>query len=61
MIVYPGSGNADGVTGDQILIGPPLVISPAEVEILTARLIDAVEAVTADLERLGALPVDGGG
>ncbi len=61
LIVYPGSGNADGVNGDQILIGPPLVISATEVQILAARLIDAVDAVIADLERDGALPVGGGG
>lgn len=51
LIVYPGSGNADGVRGDQILVGPPLVISADEIEILATRLIDAVDAVTADLVR----------
>jgi adenosylmethionine-8-amino-7-oxononanoate aminotransferase len=59
LIVYPGSGNADGVRGDQILVGPPLVISAAEVETLAGRLIDAVDAVRAELERQGALPAEG--
>jgi len=51
LIIYPGSGNADGVRGDQLLIGPPLVIAEDEVDLLAARLIDAVDAVTAELER----------
>ena len=55
LIVYPGSGNADGVRGDQLLIGPPLVISAEEIDLLAARLIDAVDAVTAELTTEGAL------
>jgi adenosylmethionine-8-amino-7-oxononanoate aminotransferase len=50
LIVYPGSGNADDVRGDQLLIGPPLVIGEAEIDLLAARLIDAVDAVTAELQ-----------
>ncbi|MGD9894305.1 MAG: aspartate aminotransferase family protein, partial [Dehalococcoidia bacterium] len=49
LIIYPGSGNADGINGDQILIGPPLVISEAEVDLLAERLIEAVDAVMRDL------------
>jgi len=49
LIVYPGSGNVDGVRGDQVLIGPPLVISEAEVDLLAARLIEAVDAVEGEL------------
>jgi adenosylmethionine-8-amino-7-oxononanoate aminotransferase len=48
LIIYPGSGNADGVNGDQILIGPPLVISEEQVDLLAARLIEAVDAVERD-------------
>jgi hypothetical protein len=39
------------VRGDQLLVGPPLVIAEDEVDLLAARLIDAVDAVTAELER----------
>jgi adenosylmethionine-8-amino-7-oxononanoate aminotransferase len=59
LIVYPGSGNADGVRGDQILVGPPLVISADEIELLAGRLIDAVDAMTADLVADGALVAAG--
>jgi adenosylmethionine-8-amino-7-oxononanoate aminotransferase len=56
LIIYPGFGNADGINGDQILIGPPLIISEQEVDLLAARLIDAIDAVTMELEAEGALP-----
>lgn len=55
LIVYPGSGNVDGVRGDQLLIGPPLVISPAEVDLLAGRLIEAVGEVEAELAGEGVL------
>ena len=60
MIVYSGSGNADGVRCDQLLIGPPLVIAEDEVDLLAARLIEAVDAVTAELVAGGALPPNAG-
>jgi adenosylmethionine-8-amino-7-oxononanoate aminotransferase len=49
LIIYPGSGNADGINGDQILIGPPLVISEAEIDLLAERFIEAVDAVIGEL------------
>ncbi len=55
LIIYPGFGNADGVDGDQILIGPPLVISEPELDQLTAMLIGAIDAVEANLDREGKL------
>lgn len=55
LIIYPGSGNADGVDGDQILIGPPLVISEPEIDLLTSMLAGAIAAVEADLDREGEL------
>jgi adenosylmethionine-8-amino-7-oxononanoate aminotransferase len=49
LIVYPGFGNADGVNGDQVLIGPPLVVSEGEIDLLATRLIEAVDTVTTEL------------
>jgi adenosylmethionine-8-amino-7-oxononanoate aminotransferase len=54
LIIYPGSGNADGVDGDQLLIGPPLVISEPEIDQLVAMLADAIAAVEEELLREGA-------
>lgn len=38
LIVYPGAGTADGLTGDHILLMPPLVISEPETELLADKL-----------------------
>jgi adenosylmethionine-8-amino-7-oxononanoate aminotransferase len=45
LIIYPGFGNADGVDGDQILIGPPLVITEAEIDLLVEMLTAAIDEV----------------
>lgn len=47
LVVYPGSGHADGRDGDHVLIAPPLTITAAEVEELVRRL----AAGLADLEK----------
>jgi adenosylmethionine-8-amino-7-oxononanoate aminotransferase len=36
--VYPGSGTADGVNGDHIIISPPYNISPADVETIATTV-----------------------
>jgi adenosylmethionine-8-amino-7-oxononanoate aminotransferase len=42
VLVYSGTGNANGLDGDQILLGPPFVITDAEldrvVEVVTAAI-----------------------
>lgn len=42
LVVYPGSGHADGTDGDHVLIAPPLCITPDECRELSARLRRAV-------------------
>lgn len=49
LIIYPGAGNVDGVRGDQLLIGPPLVITELEIDELVARLAGAIDEVAAAL------------
>lgn len=49
LLVYSGTGNANGVDGDTILLGPPFVITDAEIELIVERLAEAIEAaVVAD-------------
>jgi adenosylmethionine-8-amino-7-oxononanoate aminotransferase len=55
LIIYPGAGNVDGVRGDQLLIGPPLVITDAEIDQLVEMLAGAISDVEGDLVRMGAL------
>ncbi len=58
LVVYPGSGHAEGRAGDHILIGPPLTITADEVEEMVHRLSLAV----ADLEEeLGVADCRGAG
>lgn len=42
LIVYPGAGAADGVRGDHILLGPPLIIKEAEIDLLVDILSQAI-------------------
>ena len=45
LILYPGSGSADGVNGDHVLIGPPLTITQDEIDLLVSLLTEAIDAV----------------
>jgi hypothetical protein len=46
LLVYSGTGNADGVDGDLILLGPPFVVSDDELVQITERLAGAIEIAT---------------
>ena len=49
VLVYSATGNANGVDGDLILLGPPFVVSDAELERIVAVLAESIEAaVVAD-------------
>jgi adenosylmethionine-8-amino-7-oxononanoate aminotransferase len=47
VLLYSGTGLADGVNGDSILIGPPFVVTDDELRRIVDVLGDAVEAATA--------------
>jgi len=51
LVVYPGSGHADGRAGDHVLIGPPLVITSPEVDELARRLVAGVRDLEVDLQK----------
>ena len=44
-IFYPGSGSVDGVSGDHILLSPPLIVSKNEVYEICHILSESIEAV----------------
>lgn len=46
LILFPCSGCVDGVDGNMIMFGPPLIISEAQV----AQLLDILDAAIADVE-----------
>ena len=47
VLLYSGTGLADGTDGDSILLGPPFVVTEAELGRIVDVLGDAVDAVTA--------------
>jgi adenosylmethionine-8-amino-7-oxononanoate aminotransferase len=44
LLVYSGTGNANGVDGDTILLGPPFVVTEAEIERIVETLGEVVES-----------------
>ena len=51
LLLYSGSGNADGVDGDIVLLGPPFVVTDAELVRIADGLADALDAA---LEAVGS-------
>ena len=43
LLLYHGTGNADGTNGDTVLLGPPFVVTCDELETIADRLGEAVE------------------
>jgi adenosylmethionine-8-amino-7-oxononanoate aminotransferase len=44
VLVYSGTGNANGIDGDTILLGPPFVITDGELERVVATVGESIEA-----------------
>ena len=49
VLVYSGTGNANGIDGDTILLGPPFVVTAAELERIVEAVATAIESSTAAL------------
>ena len=47
MLLYSGTGLADGTNGDAIVLGPPFVVTDDELATIADRLTSAIEAATA--------------
>lgn len=45
LLVYSGTGLADGTNGDAVLLGPPFVITDEELLVIADRLCGAIDAV----------------
>jgi adenosylmethionine-8-amino-7-oxononanoate aminotransferase len=46
VLVYSGTGNANGVDGDTILLGPPFIVTDAELDRIVDTVADAIESAT---------------
>ena len=49
VLVYMGTGNADGVDGDTILLGPPFVITDEEMQRVAEVLAESIDEATASV------------
>jgi adenosylmethionine-8-amino-7-oxononanoate aminotransferase len=49
VIIYPGSGMVEGPRGDQFLLCPPFIISPAQIDELVDALSEALDTLTHEL------------
>ena len=47
VLLYSGTGNANGVDGDTILLGPPFIVTDDELETIVAVLSEAIDAAVA--------------
>ena len=45
ILVYSSTGNANGVDGDQVLLGPPFVVTDGELRTIVDGVAEAIEAV----------------
>jgi hypothetical protein len=49
VLLYHGTGNEDGTNGDTILLGPPFVVTDAELEKIAEVVGGAVERATSEI------------
>jgi adenosylmethionine-8-amino-7-oxononanoate aminotransferase len=49
LLLYHGTGNADGTNGDTILLGPPFVVTDAEMATIAETLGEAIDLATAEV------------
>ena len=47
VLVYSGTGNADGIDGDTILLGPPFVVTDPELERIASTVTESIESAVA--------------
>jgi adenosylmethionine-8-amino-7-oxononanoate aminotransferase len=50
LLVYSSTGNADGVNGDLIVLGPPFVVTDDELVRIAAALSDAIEEAVVGID-----------
>ncbi|MCZ4288839.1 aspartate aminotransferase family protein [Hoeflea alexandrii] len=48
LLCYPMPGTIDGQRGDHILLAPPFIIAPDEIDMIVDRLGEAIDAATAE-------------
>ncbi len=49
LVVYPMGGTVDGVEGDHVLLAPPFIIEPSQIDVIVERFGGALEAALAGI------------
>ena len=50
LLLYSGTGNANGVDGDTVLLGPPFVVTDDELVRIADGLAEAIDLAVASVE-----------
>jgi adenosylmethionine-8-amino-7-oxononanoate aminotransferase len=54
LMVYPMGGTIDGRSGDHVLLAPPFITTPAQIDEIVGRLAESVDAALACLPAIAA-------
>jgi adenosylmethionine-8-amino-7-oxononanoate aminotransferase len=52
LLVYPSTGCVDGVDGDVVMLGPPFIVTDAQLETIVGRLATAISTLETTLDSL---------
>jgi adenosylmethionine-8-amino-7-oxononanoate aminotransferase len=44
LMCYPMGGTVDGQQGDHVLLAPPFIVTPEQIEEIAGRLAEAIDA-----------------
>jgi hypothetical protein len=47
LLLYPGTGNANGIDGDIVMVGPPFVVTDEQIDEIACGLREAVDRAVA--------------
>jgi adenosylmethionine-8-amino-7-oxononanoate aminotransferase len=50
LMVYPMGGTVDGVQGDHVLLAPPFIVTPDDIDEIVGRLADSVDDALSQIE-----------
>lgn len=50
LITYPGSGSANGIAGDHVLLAPPLIIKPEEIDRIVSILDETLNEISGEMD-----------
>ena len=56
LMTYPTGGTIDGRHGDHILLAPPYIVAPDDIDEIVGRLGDAIDAAIADAHQARRVP-----